>query len=137
IEYHVAKWTEQNLPGWRVLAPGSIAQWLNTFSKVPQFTGGSFPTAANVVELRAASDLVGVTEAVTPSIWHKAYGVDAVIVAGTDSPEFWRPHPPGHQFDGVYPLLWEERDTRIYAVPRPARTLAHVIPREAVVSQVP
>src|SRR5262249_22114818 len=101
------------------------------------FTGGSFPTAANVVQLHVASDLVGVTEAAMPAVWHKAYGVDAVIVAGTDSPEFWRPHPPRHQFDGVYPLLWEERDTRIYAVPRPARTLAHVIPREAVVSRVP
>ncbi|HEV2581071.1 MAG TPA: hypothetical protein VGT44_09480, partial [Ktedonobacteraceae bacterium] len=118
IEYQVAKWVEPNLPGWRVLAPGSIAQWLNTFSKTPQFTGGSFPTAPNLVQLRAASDLVGMSEAAIPAIWYKAYGVDAVVVAGQDSPEFWRPHPRGHQFDGVFPQLWEERDTRIYAVPR-------------------
>jgi hypothetical protein len=137
IEYQVAKFAEQNLPGWRVLAPGSIAQWMNTFSKVPQFTGGSFPTAANVVQLHAASDLVGVGEAAVPALWHKAYGVDAVVVAGRDSPEFWRPHPHGHQFDGVYPVLWDEQDTRIYAVPRPVRTLAHVIPKGAAVSRVP
>jgi hypothetical protein len=40
-------------------------------------------------------------------------------------------------FDGVFPLLWDERDTQIYAVPRPARTLAHVIPQRAVVSRAP
>ena len=33
--------------------------------------------------------------------------------------------------------MWNERDTTIYAVPRPARTLAHVIPQYAVVSRVP
>lgn len=34
-------------------------------------------------------------------------------------------------------LIREERDTTICAVPRPARTLAHVIPRGAVVSRAP
>ena len=72
-----------------------------------------------------------------PAIWYKAYGVDAVVVPGRDSPEFWQPHPFGHQFDGVFPVVWDERDTRIYAVPRPARTLAHVVPQRAVVSRVP
>jgi hypothetical protein len=137
IEYQVAKWVEPNLPGWRVLAPGSIWPWLNTFSKVPQFSGGSFPTAPNRVQLHIVSDLNGTRETVVPAIWCKAYGVDAVIVPGRDSPEFWQPHPLGHQFDGVFPLLWDERDTQIYAVPRPARTLAHVIPQPAVVSRVP
>jgi hypothetical protein len=137
IEYQVARWTESNLPGWRVMAPGSIAQWLNTFSKVPQFTGGSYPTAPNRVQLRAISDLNGFTGAALPALWYKAYGVDAVVVAGRDSPEFWQPHPNGHQFDGVFPVIWDERDTRIYAVPRPARTLVHVIPQTAVVSQAP
>jgi len=63
--------------------------------------------------------------------------VDAVIVPGRDSPEFWRPHLRGHKFDGVFPVVWDERDTRIYAAPRPARTLAHVIPQQAVVSRPP
>jgi len=137
IEYQVAKWVETSLPGWRVQAPGSFWPWLNTFSKVPQFTGGSFPTAPNLVQLRAASELNGGSETAIPAIWYKAYGVDAVIVPGRDSPEFWQPHPFGHQFDGVFPVVWDERDTRIYAVPRPARTLAHVVPQLAVVSRVP
>lgn len=137
IEYQVAAWIGSNLPGWRVAAPGSIAQWLNAFSKTPQFTGGSFPTAANFMELRASSDLLGISTPAIPAVWYKAYGTDAIIVAGRDSPEFWQPHPHGHQFDGVFPVIWEERDTRIYAVPRAARTIAHVIPRELVVSRSP
>ena len=137
IEYQVAKWIEPNLPGWRVAAPGSIAQWMNAFTKVPQFTGGSFPTAPDVTHLRAASELPGFAEPRIPAIWYKAYGVDAVVAAGEDSPEFWGPHPHGHIFDGVFRVLWEQRDTRIYEVPRPARTLAHVIPRSAEVASPP
>src|SRR5207302_3368404 len=133
IEYQVAKWAEKNLPGWRVEAPGSIWQWLNTFSKVPQFTGGSFPTAPNLQQLRVQMEFKGRYETDIEALWYKAYGVDAVIVPGPHSPEFWQPHLRGHEFDGVFPVIWDERDTRIYAVPRPTRTLAHVIPQSAVV----
>ena len=137
IEYQVAKWIESNLPGWRVMAPGSIWPWLNTFSRVPQFTGGSFPTAPNRGQMHISADLNGSKETVIQAIWYKAYGVDAVIVPGRDSPEFWQPHPLGHMWDGVFPLLWDNRDTQIYAVPRPARRLVHPIPQGAVVSQEP
>jgi uncharacterized membrane protein YozB (DUF420 family) len=139
IEYQIAKWIEPNLPGWRVMAPGSIWPWLNTFSRVPQFAGGSFPTAPSLTQLRAASDLdvISQTQPNLVAIWYKAYGVDAVIIVGPDSPEFWQPHPFGHRFDGIFPVVWDERDTRIYAVPRPVRTLAHVIPAAALVAHVP
>jgi hypothetical protein len=137
IEYQIAAWMETNLPGWRVQAPGSIWPWLNTFSKAPQFTGGSFPTAPNRLQVRVQTELGGDFRTDIQALWYKAYGVDAVIVPGRDSPEFWKPHERGHQFDGVFPVVWDERDTRIYAVPRPARTLAHVIPQDAVVSREP
>jgi hypothetical protein len=83
------------------------------------------------------SGINGNSGKVIPPVWYKAYGVDAVIVPGENSPEFWLPHDHPHQFDGVFPIIWDERDTTIYAVPRPARTLAHVIPRDAVVSHAP
>jgi hypothetical protein len=137
IEYQVAKWVESNLPGWRVHAPGSIAPWLNVFSKSPQFSGGSFPTAPNRIQLHTESELGADHRIDIQALWYKAYGVDAVIVPGRDSPEFWGPHLRGHKFDGVFPVVWDERDTRIYAVSRPARTLAHVIPQLAMVSRPP
>ena len=57
FEYHIAKWIDLNLPGWRVMAIGSVGQWLNAFSRTPQFGGGSFPTAPNPIQLRAATEL--------------------------------------------------------------------------------
>ena len=138
IEYQVAKWIEPNLPGWRVAGPGSFWPWLNTFSNVPQFSGGSQPTVANAEHMRIDRGLPGdPKDMVHPPVWYKAYGVDALIIPGVDSPEFWKPHLGGHQFDSVFPVIWEQRDTRIYAVPRPARTLAHVIPPDALVSRRP
>jgi hypothetical protein len=136
IEYQVAHWVEPNLPGWRVLAPGSIAQWMNTFTRVPQFTGGSFPTAPNAVQLGAWWNLVFAGDVKLAPLWFKAYGVDAVIMAGADSPEFWKPHPFGHLYDSVFPILWDQRDTRIYEVPR-VHTPAHVIPAAALVTRAP
>jgi hypothetical protein len=136
IEYQVAMWVESNLPGERVFAPGSIAQWLNAFTRVPQLTGGSFPTAPNASQLRLWSELIGYPDPHLSRLWYKAYGVGAVIVAGRNSPEFWQPHPHGHMFDGVLPLVWDERDTQIYAVPR-SRTLAHAIPNASLVTAIP
>lgn len=45
-------------------------------------------------------------------------GVDAVVVTGPNSPEFWKPYAEPEIFAGRLELLWEEQDTRIYAVPR-------------------
>ncbi|HSP69013.1 MAG TPA: hypothetical protein VLN48_14910, partial [Bryobacteraceae bacterium] len=40
-------------------------------------------------------------------------------------------------FQGTFPLLWRERDTSIYAVPRRKGGLAHVIPETAVPRNAP
>src|SRR6185312_16161561 len=47
IEYRVAKWVDANLPGQRVMVPGSIAQWFNVFSATPQLSGASYSTTPN------------------------------------------------------------------------------------------
>jgi hypothetical protein len=44
-------------------------------------------------------------------------------------------HP--RKFDGVLPLLWRDHGDAIYEVPSRSLSLAHVIPREAVVKRVP
>src|SRR5262249_2059954 len=137
FEYHIATWTQQHLPGWRIMSIGSIGLWYNTFRVVPQFAGGSFPTAPNPLQLRAATELEFVRDSTIPPIWYRAYGVDAVVIPGEASPDFWKPHQNGHRFDGILPVLWDEQDTRIYAVPRPVRTLAHVVAPGALVSRAP
>jgi len=47
IEYRLSKWTEEHLPGVRVMMPGSAAQWANAFSDVRQLSGSSWSIAHN------------------------------------------------------------------------------------------
>src|SRR5262249_36601573 len=47
IEYRIAKWIDERMPGQRVMVPGSIAQWFNAFSATPQLSGASYSTTPN------------------------------------------------------------------------------------------
>src|SRR5579864_1231138 len=132
IEYQVAGWLDQNLPERRVFAPGTIGQWMNAFTKQQQFGGGSFPTTPSVpMQLPIAGitylDMAAkVADGATP--WLTAYGVDALVVPGRSSPEYWKPFGSPDAFSGTWPLLWRERDTSIYSVPRRKGGLAHIVP---------
>lgn len=128
IEYRVAQWVDRNLPGERVLAAGSLGQWMNAFAGAPQFTGGSFPTAWNPLQQTALYFIYETEQAGAAVLWLKAYGVRAVIVPGPQSPEFWKPFGQPRKFDPLLPVLWRERDTAVYRVPSRTASLAHVIP---------
>jgi hypothetical protein len=69
-------------------------------------------------------------------LWLKAYGVGAVCVPGPKSWEFWKNMRAPQKFDGL-PLLWEEDDTRIFAIPRKSLSLAHAVPESAIVRARP
>jgi hypothetical protein len=87
IEYRAAVWANQNLPGARILMPGSIAQWANAFTPVQQFTGSSWSMAYNPIQQRGfdAAFYGGETperDARVSLAWLKAYGVGAACVPG-------------------------------------------------------
>ena len=42
-------------------------------------------------------------------------------------PEFWKPFAKD-VLAGHLPVVWEERDTRLYEIPRARRTMAHSVP---------
>jgi hypothetical protein len=138
IEYKTAKWIDGNLPGWRVQAPGSIWPLLNVFGNNPQFEGGSFPTEPSKFHLRVESEIgSNRTKLDLNVLWFQAYGVDALVVPGKKSPEYWQPHDWADLYDGLLPVIWDEEDTKIYQVPRVLRSLAHVVPEAAVVTKEP
>jgi hypothetical protein len=116
IEYRVARWLEANRPSAYVMAPGSIAQWMNAFSRVRQFSGGSFPTAPDPEQQRA---LFGQFQCTFDDCLAtlRAYGVDTLVVSGPRSREFWKPYRDASIFEGRLPLLWREEDVSIYDVP--------------------
>lgn len=139
IEYQTAQWIDANLPGQRVMAPGSIAQWMNAFVPVTQLSGGSYPTAPTTVGQVAVWGLLGADNHSGPlsTLWLKAFGVDALVMSGEHSPEFWKPFQGKSQFEGLLPVIWNQRDTRIYTLPRRNRSLASVIPEDAIVRTAP
>ena len=143
IEYRTAVWAERNLPpGTRVMMPGSIGQWTDAFTNLMQFSGGSWSVAYNGEQqwaLRAIWNGGDTPErdARVSLAYLKAYGVGAIAVSGPKSQEFWKAYAHPAKFDGVLPLLWREDDVSIYRVPQRSGSLAHVVPRSAIVVPAP
>jgi len=142
IEYRASLWAEQNLGGTRVMLPGSIGQWANAFTDVVQFAGGSWSQALNRAQQEgdAAIYYGGSTMEEARRIalaWLTAYGVGAVAVSGPKSEEFWKRYTHTDKFDGVLPVLWSQNDVTFYRVPQKSASLAHVVPRAAIVRSMP
>ena len=141
-EYRTADWASQNLPGIRVMLPGSIAQWANDFADLPQFSGSSWSQAYNQVQQRGLAAVYngGDTppqDARVSLDWLKAFGVGAVAVSGPYSHEYWKPFGHPAKFEGLLPVLWRQEDVTIYRVPQPTTSLAHVMSESTIVSRAP
>jgi len=142
IEYRAPQWVERNLPDIRVMMPGSIAQWTNVYTDIPQFSGGSWSTAYSQIQQRAVAAVYnggGTPEQDTRAglVWLKAFGVGAVVVSGPKSEEFWKPFAHPAEFERLLPVLWREDDVTIYRIPQRTASLAHVVPEAAIVTSTP
>lgn len=124
IEYAAAQAAQNR---GHIYAIGSIAHWINVFGPIRQYTGGSYATSPNTVQQRLTLDLASEKSPEKFTQWMQATGVDSVFISGRQSPEFWKPFATD-ALAGHLPVLWEERDTRLYQTPRQRRTQAHSIP---------
>jgi hypothetical protein len=136
IEYRTAAWTARNLPGVRVMFPGSIAQWANDFTAVPQFAGSSWSQAYSQVQQLGLKGIYNGDARVSLD-WLEAFGVGAIAVSGPKSQEYWKPFSHPAKFDGLLPVLWSDADVTIYRVPQQTVSLAHVITEASLVSHAP
>lgn len=141
-EFRQAKWVERNLPGRRVLMPGSVGFFLNVFTDVPQFAGGVDQSVANPlwtdVNYQVLSgENAGAGEGEVALLWLKAFGVSAVGVSGPGSAEFFKPFRNPRKFEGLLPVLWRDGADVIYAIPRRSDSLAHVIRPEDLPPRAP
>jgi hypothetical protein len=137
IEYQVASWLLANAPQQRVMAPGSIGSWMNDFTPQPQLMGGSFTTMPTLTMQIGTWGVMNLNptepQRDVAKLWLQAYGVDALVVPGPASPEPWKKFVEPTQFQSLFPLLWRERDTSIYSVPRTYRSLASIVPENRIV----
>ncbi|MDQ6708705.1 MAG: hypothetical protein M3Z85_22330 [Acidobacteriota bacterium] len=134
-EYRIAKWFDANMNGARVMAAGSTSYWMNAFTDTPQL-GGGFDQGVVNRQARIAHYIIlsgenaGERDAEISILWMRAFGIQAVAVGGS-------PYSNPGKFDGILPLVWQEREARIYHVPQRSASLAHVVRREDLVSRAP
>jgi hypothetical protein len=113
MEYRIAQRIARDLPGQRVLLPGSIAHWANAFTDVQQFGGGEGTTAYNQIQQRA---LKSAFEGDLGPL--AAYDVAAIAVPGADSAEFWKPFTHPEAFAAQLPALWSDEGVTVYRIPQ-------------------
>lgn len=142
IEYKTAKWLEQNLGGQRVFAAAQTGTWLNVFTNTPQMHSGHDPFNPNWVEEMAAYAIysgqnAGAHDAEYTILWLKAFGTHAIYIPGPMSRVNGKPFNHPQKLKGVLPVLWHQEDDTIYAVPQRTKSLAHVVPIDAIVKRQP
>lgn len=136
IEYQTARWLQENMPGTRVFATGSIKFWMNAFADNLQL-GGGFDQGITNPMIPMVTFGIPFTEGnpETCRTWLRAYGIDAAVVSGPKTRDAYRDYHDAGKFAGVFPELRRDGDDVIYAVPRRHRSLAHVVRRGDVVKQ--
>ena len=138
MEYQVARWLDENLPGRRVFATGSTKFWLNAFADNPQLGGGFDQGITNPMIPRVTFGIPFTQgDGERCARWLRAYGIDAIVVSGPGTADAYRDYRDAGKFEGVLRERWRRGDDVIYEVPRRNPSLAHVIPRRAVVGRAP
>jgi hypothetical protein len=138
MEYQVARWLDENLPGKRVFATGSTKFWLNAFGDNPQLGGGFDQGITNPMIPRVTFGIPFTRgDGERCAGWLRAYGIDAIVVSGPGTADAYRDYRDAGKFEGVLSERWRRGGDVIYEVPRRNPSLAHVIPRRAVVGRAP
>lgn len=142
LPYQVSKVLEQRYPNRRVMATSSEAFWLNEFTSLPQLSGGHDPMGANRAQMIAVytiytGDSAGVHDADISIAWLRAFGAAAIFVPGANGRDDWKPFANPNKFDGKLPVVWQSGDDRIYELPTNSPSLAHTLPKDALVECPP
>jgi hypothetical protein len=140
IEYKLAAWFDAHMKGQRVMAPGTVSYWLNTFTDTPQFGGGFDqgivnPNHAGIQYQIYSADSAGDRAPQVDSAWFRAFGVQAVAVADPKSHE--QPFRRPEIFPQAFPEATRDGDSGIYWVPGNNPSLAHVVGKNSLVRDPP
>jgi len=84
-----------------------------------------------------SGDGAGTHDAEYSLLWMRAFGAHAVMLGGAQTRDSYRDWRQPMKFEGVLPKLWQSGDDRIYSIPSRTLSLAHVVPRAALVSKPP
>ena len=137
--FRQARWIADHLPGQRIMVAGPATFWFNLFADNPQLSGGHDFSAPNWMQLVAVYTIysgqnAGAADADISTFWLKVFGCGAIAVS-TERPSLTLANP--QKFDGRLPLLWRDSGDSVYLVPQKSASLAHVIPKSAIVVRRP
>lgn len=140
--FQQAKWLEQNLPGQRVMVPTEGLWLFNVFTDNPQVGAGHEPYAPNWMQRVAVYTIhsganAGERDGEISTLWLKAFGCGAVIVADRDSPDAFHAIANPGKFEGLLPRVWRDGGESIYRVLLASPGLVHAVPKQAVVGRAP
>jgi hypothetical protein len=117
-ERRVALWLAENLrPGERAFLSGDHAFWLNVFADVTQVRGGQDFAAVDPWPAHAAFQISSGPDAAISKIWLQALAVRYLVVTTPSSSEIFHDFTNPAKFDGMFPVVFDERGVRIYEVP--------------------
>ncbi len=141
LEYQTARWLDQNMSGRRVMVQGTISFWLNAFTDTPQLGGGFDQGIVNGLNRHVIYGLYANERSESGgeigTLWLQAYGVHAISLGGRRSREYFQPIRDPDKFRGLLPELRRDGDDAIFGVPHRSDSLAHVVPRSALVPRKP
>lgn len=138
VEFEVARRLQENVPGGRIFATGSIRFWLSAFSDNPQLGGGFDQGIVNRMIPKVTFGIPFTRgDGERCARWLRAYGIEAAVVSGPATRDAYRDYRDADKFREVLPELWRSGDDAIYGVPRRRSSLAHVVRRDELVSRAP
>jgi hypothetical protein len=128
IEHRLTKWIQENLPGRRVFATGSLRFWYNAWYDGQMVGGGSEQGMLNQYTEAAMWVVIEDPEVPHKLAWLKAFGADAVVVHGKQSEEKYHDFRKPELFQGAMEPIYDSGEGDIiYRVPRRYPALARVL----------
>jgi hypothetical protein len=142
LPFREARFVATNLPGQRVLVSSEGQFLFNLFADNPQMSAGHEPSTPNWVQHVAVYTInsgqnAGAQDGPISILWLQAFGCGAIVLPGRGSKDHYHAIANPDKFDGLLPLLWRDSGDSIYRVPQRSPSLAHVIPKSAVVRTRP
>ena len=117
-ERRVAVWLQDHLrPGERAYLSGSHAFWADVFADVPQVRGGVDFASTNPWWAHVTYQVNTGADRDISRLWFEALPVRYVVVTDATSTDVYRDFVDPHKFDGLLPVVFDERGVRIYEVP--------------------
>jgi hypothetical protein len=130
--YQTTKWLHDNVPNERVMATGELRLWFNAWFDNSQLDGGSMQGMTNQILPVAIYQILAGEKAELSVWWLQALGTGIVVVPGPTSREHYKDFSYPDKFRGVLPVLFEDRGTTIYRVPRISTAIGRVVGRSAI-----